>query len=442
MSHRPATHRSPLREPAFARVWIAGLVSETGDWLLRIALPVFVLQLTGSPLVTATILVLEVVPILLCGPLAGVLADRWNRCRTIVLGSVVQAVLLLPLLAVTSSDRLWIVYCVTAAESALAALVEPTKNALLPTLVGPDRLVAANSLVGLNSNLARLAGGPVGGILLGVWGLHGVALVDCVSFLLVATLVVGMRARPLTQPRPARRRILEEWAEGIREIRRQRVLQVTAVVFGLMFFAQGFFVLLYVLFVVQELHGGSAAIGLLRGVQGLGGLVGGLLITTVGRRAPAHRLLGWSLLTITALSLLIWNGPMLTTRYPLYVGLFVAVGVASVGSMTGVFSLVQGATPDRLRGRVLSTFLSLSSGLQALGALMAGLIVSAVGLQLLLNLQTVLYLGGGLLALTALAHHAAKGRPVADAEPCAAPVGLGAELLDTDLFDQQKPAIT
>lgn len=425
--------RSPLREPAFARVWIAGLISETGDWLLRIALPVFVLQLTGSALVTSTVLVLEVLPILLCGPLAGVLADRWNRYRTIVTGSVVQALLLLPLLAVTSTDQLWIVYCVTAAESALAALVDPTKNALLPTLVGRDRLVAANSLVGLNSNLARLIGSPLGGIFLGVWGLHGVAMIDGVSFLSVAARVVGMRRGAHRPPQQAatRHHFLAEWAEGMREIAAQRVLRVTAVVFGLMFLAQGFFVLLYVLFVVQELHGGSAVIGLLRGVQGVGGLVGGLLISTVGRRVPAGRLLGWSLLIITGLSLLIWNGPMLTTQHPLYFALFIGVGIASVGSMTGVFALVQGCTPDRLRGRVLSTFLSLANGLQALGSLIAGLIVSAVGLQLLLNIQTVFYLAGGLLALTVLAPPVLARRPVPAPALVAIPIA-------EELLDQQK----
>lgn len=427
------SQRSPLREPAFARLWIAGLISETGDWLLRIALPVFVLQLTGSALITSTVLVLEVLPILICGPLAGVLADRWNRYRTIVTCSVVQALLLLPLLAVTSSDRLWIVYVITAAESALAALVEPTKNALLPTLVGPGRLVAANSLVGLNSNLARLSGSPLGGILLGVWGLPGVVVGDCVSFLLVAVLVTGMGRRDVAAHQARPRHFLTEWVEGLQEIKRQRVLRVTAVVFGLMFFAQGFFVLLFVLFVVQVLHGGSTEVGMFRGVQGCGGLIGGLLITTVGRRVPAHRLLGWSLLAITALSLLIWNGPTVTTHDGVYIGLFVAVGVVSVGSMTGVFSLMQGATPDRLRGRVLSSFLSLSNGLQALGSLIAGLIVSVVGLHLLLNLQTVLYFAGGLLALFALADRVSRPNPTA------APF-IPQPRTDEQVLEQQKPA--
>ena len=68
----------PVRHPAFARLWLAGAVSETGDWLLLIALPVHVLQLTGSALVTSTVFLLGLLPGLVVGPLAGVLVDRWD----------------------------------------------------------------------------------------------------------------------------------------------------------------------------------------------------------------------------------------------------------------------------------------------------------------------------------------------------------------------------
>ena len=110
---------SPLRNPRFARLWLSGLVSDLGDWMLRIGLPVFVFQLTGSALTTATVFVVETIPAVLVGQVAGVLVDRVDRRRIIIVGTLLQAVLLLPLLAVRSADDLWIVYLVAAGEAVL-----------------------------------------------------------------------------------------------------------------------------------------------------------------------------------------------------------------------------------------------------------------------------------------------------------------------------------
>ncbi|MEU4746252.1 MFS transporter, partial [Actinosynnema sp. NPDC023658] len=153
----------PLGVPAFRRLWIAGFVSEIGDWVLLVALPVYVYQRTGSTAATATTFVVALLPSLALSPLAGVLADRWDRRRLMLVVSLAQAVTLLPLL----TGDLVLVNVVTAVQAGLAALFEPAKNALLPTLVPREQVPAANGLVGLNGNLARLVGASLGGLLLG-----------------------------------------------------------------------------------------------------------------------------------------------------------------------------------------------------------------------------------------------------------------------------------
>src|SRR5689334_4152288 len=101
-----------LRQRNFGLLWFAGLISLAGDWTLRVALPIYVYQLTGSTLATSTILMAGMLPNLLLGSVAGVFVDRWDRKRTMVVSNLLLALGLLPLLAVHSADQLWIVFLV------------------------------------------------------------------------------------------------------------------------------------------------------------------------------------------------------------------------------------------------------------------------------------------------------------------------------------------
>ncbi|HZD74252.1 MAG TPA: MFS transporter, partial [Actinomycetota bacterium] len=332
--NRPSRARrlGPLRRPAFARLWLAGAVSETGDWLLLIALPVYVLQVTGSSLVTSTVFLLGLLPGLVVGPLAGVLVDRWDRRRTLVAVSLAQAALLLPLLAVRDHRQLWIVYGVTAVEAALGHLFQPAKNAQVPALVPAGELVAANSLTGLTDNLARLVGGPLGGIVLQLTGLEGIVLCDAASFVVAAVLLARVRALhaetaavvPAAAPRsPARGEgppapstapeagLLRQWLDGLGLIRRDQTLGGAMAVLAVASMAQGIFVVLFVVFVFEALHGGAAEVGLLRGVQAVGALIGGALLAPLGHRLAPRHLAGAGLLAFGLVDLAIWNGPSL-----------------------------------------------------------------------------------------------------------------------------------
>ena len=124
-----------LAERDFRSVWLAGLLSDTGDWMLLIALPIVVYGLTGSALGTAIAFLAELAPGIVLAPFAGRLADRADRRRVMLLVTVLQAVALLPLLFVNHHAALVIVYGVILAQASLATLFDPAKNALLPTLL-------------------------------------------------------------------------------------------------------------------------------------------------------------------------------------------------------------------------------------------------------------------------------------------------------------------
>jgi predicted MFS family arabinose efflux permease len=415
-----------LRRRDFGLLWAGGLISETGDWFLLVGLPVWVLQVTGSSLVTATVFLVGLLPGLVVGPLAGVLVDRWDRRRTLVAVSLAQAAFLLPLLAVDGRNRLWIVYLVMAVEAALAQLNDPARNALVPSLVAKVDLVGANALIGLNSNLARLVGSPLGGIMVEVAGLPGLVVADAASFLLGAVLIALVRSDAGTSraggadpapdvvhsPRPVPRRagVVREWVDGLRVTLGDRGLRWGLVVNGLAGVAQGIFTVLFVVFVTRVLGGDGADVGLLRGVQAIGGLLGGVLVVGLAARLQAGRLLGVSLLVFAAIDLAIWNGPVLTTADWLYLGLFVAAGIPGVGVLTGLTSLVQERTAEAYLGRVFATYLGSFNGLMALGMLLAGLLGDTLGVVAVLNAQAGLGLLAGLIAVATLGRRVPRDR--------------------------------
>jgi predicted MFS family arabinose efflux permease len=377
-------------------------------------------------MVTATVFLVGLLPSLVVGPLAGVLVDRWDRRRTLVAVSLAQAAFLLPLLAVDGPDRLWVVYLVIAVEAALGQLNDPARNALVPSLVTGDDLVSANALIALTSNLARLVGSPLGGVLVEVAGLPGLVVADAASFLLGAALIALVRSDAGTSraggadpapdvvhsPRPVPRRagVVREWVDGLRVTLGDRGLRWGLAVNGLAGVAQGIFTVLFVLFVTRVLGGDGADVGLLRGVQAIGGLLGGVLVVGLATRLEAGRLLGVSLLVFAAIDLAIWNGPLLTTADWLYLALFVAAGIPGVGVLTGLTSLVQERTAEAYLGRVFATYLGSFNGLMALGMLLAGLLGDTLGVVAVLNAQAGLGLLAGLIAVATLGRRVPRDR--------------------------------
>jgi MFS family permease len=386
---------APLRQPDFRSLWLAGLTSDVGDWLLFIALPIVVYNLTGSAVGTSFAFLIELAPGILLAPLAGRLADRTDRRRLLLVVSLLQALALVPLLTVHTRADLPVLYAVILVEAVLFALFDPAKNALLPTLLPADELVSANALVGLNQNLGRLIGGPVGGALLAAGGLRLVVAADVLSYLLAAVLINRLRRRaPATRTSSG----VPSEAGSFWAVLRNRGTRAGLLVTFVTQIAQGIFVVLFILFVAVRLHGGPAEIGLLRGVQAIGAIAGGIALTALAARLAPAPLTAWAAITFGALSLVVWNASSVTTATSLYVGLFILVGAPGIVLSTGIVSSLQLATTDRERGRAFSALGSAGNIGQAIGMLAAGLLAAPLGLMTLLNTQAALYVAAGAVA--------------------------------------------
>ena len=401
--------RSPLRDRNFALVFSSSLVSDTGDWLLMIALPLYVFAATGSALGASTVFIAELLPVLVFGPVLGVLVDRFDHRRTMIALNLAQGLALLPLL-LTSPDRLWIVYLVASVQAGLAAGLQPARQALLPRLVLSPLLGSANSLVAVSDNLARLVGSPLGGIVFATLGLGGVVVMDVASYLVSAALLLLARVdAPAAVKLAPEVGLLKDLVGGISTIRRTPPLGVILIVECLAALAQGVFLVLFVVFVVRILGANDTEVGLLRGVQAVGGILGGLVVGLLIRRLSTRTLIGWGFLVFGSIALVTWNFAPVSTVVVVYVALFVAMGIPAIATTAGTITLVQGITPAGSIGRVVATKSTLALAAQGVGLVTAGILADRIGVLPILDTQAALYLACGILALLLLRFPARAG---------------------------------
>lgn len=289
-----------LRQRDFALLWSGGLVSMTGDWMLFVALPIYVYQITGSALATGAMFAAGLLPSLLFGSVAGVFVDRWDRKKTLAVANVLLAASVLPLLIVPQTGWLWVVYAVALAQSCVGIFSGPAEGSLLPLLVEEGRLAVANSLGALNDNIARLTGPALAGFVVGWSGLAGVVIVDAASFLAAAALVSAIRARA-TPERTEHAvdgdsdveashlgRVWREWAEGLRLAARGRTVLTAFLVVAVTGLGQGVVWALFPPFVREVLGGNAAELGWLLSAQAVGGLLGGVVVGSLRRVSLRH----------------------------------------------------------------------------------------------------------------------------------------------------------
>ena len=413
-----------LRQRNFALLWFGGLISMTGDWLLRIGLPVYVYSLTGSALATSIMLITGFVPDVLLGSVAGVFADRWDRRKTMLISNLLLAFGLLPLLAVHSKDTLWLVYIVQFFEGCVSQFVLPAESALIPHLVSEEQLVSANALKSIGQNTARLVGSALGGLLIGSLGLSSSVLLDAVSFLFVCSMLWLMRL-----PAPAvkvkhtpahvaseEKNLLREWLEGLQLIFRVRPLTILFLMFAVQSIGEGVFSVLLVVFVEKVLGYGAVVYGSLGSMQAVGSLLGGAIIGLLGERYAPARLVGICICLFGIIDLLIINVPLFIPNLLIIWALFILVGIPGIGAMVGVYSLFQSLVADELRGRVFGAFITIEALMMLVGMGLAGLLGDHLGAPLMLNIQGSVYTMSGLLGLLTLGRMVKKQQEKQDTE--------------------------
>jgi predicted MFS family arabinose efflux permease len=403
------------RSPDLRLLLGAGLVSMTGDWLLSVGLAYSVYALTGSTLASAAALLSAFVPQVLVGSVAGVFVDRWDRKRTMIVANLLLAAGLTPLLLVSGSGWIWLVYVVLAVQSCVEVFFSPAEQAFLPRVVADADLMAANGLNGQIRNLARLFGSGLGGVMAASGGIRAVAVADAVTFLLAAALVTRIRtsgraeiptgtaeeeATDIVRGRVAT--LVEEWREGFRTVAANHVIRTLMIALLITSTGEGIMGTLFAPYVRHVLHGSGQVYGVITGVQAIGGVIGGFLVAVVAERWSAVTMVWVASIAFGLVDLAIFLYPLLWVNpWPAAAGMII-VGLPGAVLVAGTMTLFQRHTTDERRGRVFS-LMSLAQAVSVVvGSTIAGLLGGPSGIMPILALQGAGYVVAGLLVLARL----------------------------------------
>lgn len=367
-----------VRNPDFRRLFLSSVVSLAGDWFSFVAVAGLVTELTGRPGAAAYIYAAVVLPVFLASPIAGAVADRFDRRRILVIADLarVPVALLLCLAAWWGSVPLAVIAIIALGVG--ASFYDPIASAATPNLVAPEDLASAQSLMGAVWGSMLMVGAGVGGLVAELLGRQAAFVIDAASFAVSAWLVAGIR-RPLQQAGPDR----EAAARGALGDA-LRYIRATPIVSRLLFAKVGVaaangVVGLLPAFAHGRFAGTGVATGLLFAARGLGSLIGPVLARGATGAAPGRR----AIIIVCGVSTLSYCA--VYAVFPL-TGAFAAALVLVVLAHLGggaQWSLstygLQRETPDHMRGRVMAIDYGLATLFIGLSSIVAGLLADMFG---------------------------------------------------------------
>ena len=364
------------------RVFMAQVISYLGDWFSFVAIIGLVDDLTGSKFLVSLVVVAFSLPSFLASPIAGSMADRFDRRRILVFVSIIQVVAAFGLLFV-GNDTVWLAFLAQSTISALAAVISPATEASIPNIARDDNeLAIANSLLGSTWGIMLAVGAAIGGVFASVFGRDAAFIANAVSFAVAAILFSRIKT-PMQQerdPQTQRQRIrpIADMREAITHSRQDPVLM--ALIFSKTTFAIGAGVVSQLAVLASDVfHGGDAARGLLIGVRGVGTGLGPLIAMryTRGQLGKVLIICGFASLAFSGFYLV---GAWMPTLW--LTAIFVMLAHLGGGAQWTLSSYgLQLRSPDHIRGRILAGDFALVTLMLSLTSALAGLVSEFFGVR-------------------------------------------------------------
>jgi MFS family permease len=371
--------REGMRARGVGPLLASTAISVTGDGAFIAAAPLLAASLTRNPLAVSTVTAAFYLPWLLTGLLAGVLVDRWPRRPVLVAADLVRAVILTVLAALVFVRAVNVLFLVTVVllVGVAQCFFDSAAQATIPAIVGRDKeaLTHTNGRFWALDTVGRsLIGPPLGST---TFALNKTLpfLGDALSFLASAVLVSRLPRVPASDgPREG---LLTAVREGLQHLIHTRDLRALAFSMGAYNFGYNLAIATFVLYAKDVLRVADAGYGVLLAAMAVGGVIAGWRAASLTRRL-SYRQVQAAALLVQGLA---WAGVALAPNAVVVGLLFTFLGAGSSLASVAVGSARQALTPDKLLGRVVSTFRLFGLGAAGLGALVGGVVADWQGLK-------------------------------------------------------------
>ena len=379
----------------FRLFFVGQFVSRTGFWMQNMAQAWLIYRLTESSLMLGLVAFAGQVPTLLFGLLAGVVADRFNRYRVILIAlwlAMLQA-FVLGILTMSEWITAWQVFALALVAGTIQAFEMPARQSFLMEIVGRDDLASAIALNSTLVNAARILGPALAGLLVAQFG-EGVCFTfNGCTFLAIIGGFLAMRLPPrVVEPHPAQS-TTSFIGEGIRYALHTPAIRLLLILISLLSLLSTPYTVLMPIFAGDILDSGPNGMGMLMGAAGAGAVVGALLMARHQGTERLGRVTAFAF-TRFGIGLILFS---LSHNFWLSLLVLPLIGSGIMVPMAATNTLLQTLSPDHLRGRIMSLFFIMFMGAPPIGSLLAGFLAPLIGAPLTVG-------GAGVLCLLVSAY--------------------------------------
>ncbi|MDQ0206635.1 MFS transporter [Alkalicoccobacillus murimartini] len=336
-------------ERSFKNLMIARFVGGIGDWFSSIAILTLLLQLTGTGLAVGITLAARTLPMLIMGPIGGILADKFNKKKILFTVDIVRGFIILSFLFVNTTNDLWIVYTTTVALVVFSALAIPARASMIPVIVSDKNIAMANSLEQVISGTVMTLGAALGGIVAALFGSNVSFIINSCTFLIsaifISRIVFSSKKAEENSINDYEKEELIRFRDVFKESKFIRIIFLQAILWPI---GGGAINVLISIYGFEVLDGGNVGVGILYSALGAGFLISGLI---------AHKLSRKLKLAVIMAGIIEGGCHILFSLSPtIFIASFFII-IATIGAGIGnvaVNTLIMKTVPSRVHGRAFA----------------------------------------------------------------------------------------